>query len=163
MIRVAIADLTPGQLSLAVARIEGWPVVVESVEEQWQAFTREVNVTRFSQDMRDAIRGALRPRLAIRVDSYTLSQDAPKLVPGGSPNVVESWAACGPIIDREGIGLEYYEGGVWYAAESDSHGAHRHPGRGPLVAAMRAHVAMSLANDPGRVSVDLPLEAKDLP
>lgn len=66
--------------------------------------------------------------------------------------VSESWATCGPIIEREGIRLHRGIVGSWWAAtEADQY----RPVSGPtlLVAAMRCYVASQLGDE-----VDVPEE-----
>lgn len=62
-----------------------------------------------------------------------------------------SWAQGGPIIEREGIGLDYYpdgghpQGGEWGALTNE--GTVESFGPTPLIAAMRCYVASKLGDE----------------
>ena len=68
-----------------------------------------------------------------------------------------NWSQGGPIIEREGIGLDYYEdgghpdGGAWGAATNE--GTVHALGPTPLIAAMRCYVASRLGD-----TIDIPEE-----
>lgn len=70
-----------------------------------------------------------------------------------------NWSQGGPIIEREGIGLDYYEdgghpdGGEWGAATNE--GTVHALGPTPLIAAMRCFVASRLGDE-----VDIPEELR---
>lgn len=66
--------------------------------------------------------------------------------------ISESWATCGPIIEREGIRMHRSYTGAWWAG---SEAEPRRPIEGPtpLIAAMRCFVASRLGDE-----VDVPDE-----
>lgn len=76
---------------------------------------------------------------------------------GSDYSPTTNWAHGGPIIERERIGLDFYEdgshenGGAWGAA---THGGTIHVlGPTPLIAAMRCYVASKLGDE-----IDVPKE-----
>lgn len=75
------------------------------------------------------------------------------------PRISESWATCGPIIEREAIqlipdsGATYVEC-VWFAKSANDNGDEFNgEGPTPLVAAMRCYVASKLGDE-----VEIPQE-----
>lgn len=74
---------------------------------------------------------------------------SPDGLPSGQWEMYSSnWSVAGPIIEREGIGLDYYpdgghpQGGVWDALTNE--GTVGALGPTPLIAAMRCYVASKL-------------------
>lgn len=64
------------------------------------------------------------------------------------------WSFSGPIIEREGIGLDYYpDSGLWHAGTCE--GTVWGMGRTPLIAAMRCYVISRLGD-----VVEIPEELK---
>lgn len=63
------------------------------------------------------------------------------------------WAQGGPIIEREGISLEYLPGAAlagmdtWVATRADGPAVSEEQGPTPLIAAMRAYVASQLGDE----------------
>ena len=65
-----------------------------------------------------------------------------------------NWSFSGPIIEREGIGLDYYpDSGLWHAGTCE--GTVWGMGRTPLIAAMRCFVMSRLGEE-----VEIPEELK---
>ena len=57
-----------------------------------------------------------------------------------------NWSFSGPIIEREGIGLDYYpDSGLWHAGTCE--GTVWGMGRTPLIAAMRCYVISKLGDE----------------
>jgi len=58
------------------------------------------------------------------------------------------WAQGGAIIEREGIGLERDDQGIWFASyDLSAETAWGATGKTPLEAAMRCYVSVKLGND----------------
>lgn len=70
------------------------------------------------------------------------------LLDGDEWNPTRNWAQGGPIIERERIGLDCDDQGIWFASydlsEDTALGA---SAKSPLVAAMRCYVATKLGNE----------------
>ena len=80
--------------------------------------------------------------------SEGLSHDIEPDTPWGLWGWALDWAQGGPIIEREGIGLECDDQGIWFASyDLSAETAWGATGKTPLEAAMRCYVSVKLGND----------------